>query len=132
MKAFWCCAASLCSKFLGKVPRPVGVVAKRNSGVESQSLKWHNAEERRQTLTGFRHVVDPAFITSAELSEEAARFRVLAVRNDNSEEVYLTSGNLAHDGDRLALLLQVGVQNDEYCWHAGVDLGVGVEVVGHV
>ena len=120
---------SLCSKLLGKVPRPVGVVAERDCGVECQSLQRYNAEERREGLTGLRHVVDSAFITTAELIKEVARFRVLAVRNDDSEEVHFAGGNLAHNVECQALLVQVRVQNDEYCWHTRVDLGVGVEIV---
>ena len=100
---------SLCSKLLGKIPRSVGVVAKRNCGVECQPLQRYNAEERGEGLTRLRHVVDSAFIITAELSEEGACFRVLAVGNDDGEEVHFTRGNLAHNAKCLALLVQVRV-----------------------
>ena len=74
--------------------------------------------------------MNSGLVPTAKLSEEISSFRVLTVGNDNGEQVYLACFEFAHNAEGEGFVLAIRVQNDEDRWHAGVDLGVSVEVVG--
>lgn len=55
--------------------------------------------------------------------------RVLAVGNDNRDDVHLASLQLAHRGESDLLVLRCRVENDEHSGHSRVDLEVVEQVV---
>ena len=74
--------------------------------------------------------MDSGFVPTAKFSEEVPSFRVLAVGDDDGEEVDLACFELAHNAKGECLVLAVRVENHEDSWHPWVHLGVGVEIVG--
>ena len=72
----------------------------------------------------------PALIPSAELIEEGASFGVLAVGDDDREEIDFAGHDLTHRAETDPFILWVRVENDEDSWHARVNLGECEEVVG--
>ena len=47
----WMVFGSLSGQLLGKIPRPVRVIAEGDRGVECEPLERHDAEKRRKRLT---------------------------------------------------------------------------------
>lgn len=118
-------------QLLGKIPRSVRVVAKGDSSIKGKPLQRHHAKKGRERLTRLWNIVDATLITTAELSEEVAAFAVLAVRDDDGEEVHLTILHLLHCRNLDALVLWSRVEDDENRRQAWVDFRVGKQVVGN-
>ena len=76
--------------------------------------------------------MDTLSFAVAKLSEECSRFRVLAVRDDDSVDVDLASQHSSHGGDSDQFVFGLRVKNHENRRHSRVDLSVVEEAVGDI
>ena len=76
--------------------------------------------------------MDTRVIATAELREEVACFGILAVRDDNREQVDLIEHEFAHGSECDAFIHDQRVENHEDGRHAWVQLHVVKEVVRDV